>query len=140
MKLLYVLLADHAFLSIDKKVNIIGIFETINAVKFPVTHPKFVVIGSILPSKTNFKLSVTITDDKGKSLMKSINEKEINLPVEGDNKKFNFIIELLNPSFPKAGEYKVAINVDGEKLGEQTLRVLEVSKPGTFSLSDLKPS
>ena len=71
MKLLYVLLADHAFLSIDKKVNIIGIFETINAVKFPITHPKFVVIGSIITSKTNFKLSVTLTDDKGKSLKKA---------------------------------------------------------------------
>jgi hypothetical protein len=140
MKLLYVLLADHAFLSVDKKVNIIGIFETINAAKFPITHPKFVVIGSIIPDKTNFKLSVNLTDDNGKSLMNNVNEKEINLPTEGGNRNFNFIIEMINPSFPQAGEYKVAINIDGKKLGEQTLRVLGAQSTGSYNLADLKPS
>ena len=140
MKLHYVLLADHAFLSIDKKVNIIGVFETINAQKFPVTHPKFVVIGSVVPSNTKFKMSVLLTDDKGESLMNNINEKEINLPSEAENKNFNFIIEMLNPSFPKPGEYRVQINIDGEKIGEQTLKVIEAQKQTGLSLSDLKPS
>ena len=140
MKLVYVLLADHAFLSIDKKVNIIGVFETINAAKFPITHPKFVVIGSIIPSKNNFKMSVTLSDEKGKSLLNNINEKEINLPPQVANKNFNFIIEMINPSFPKPGEYKVGINVDGEKIGEQSLKVVETPKPTGISLSDLKPS
>ena len=140
MKLLYVLLADHAFLSIDKKVNIIGIFETINAAKFPITHPKFVVIGSIVPSKSNFKMSITLSDDKGKSLMNNVNEKEINLPPQALSKTFNFIIEIINPSFPKPGEYKVGINVDGEKIGEKSLKLVEAPKPAGISLSDLKPS
>lgn len=140
MKLHYVLLADHAFLSIDKKVNIIGIFETINAAKFPVDHPKFVVIGSIFPDKTNFKLNLDLINDKGISLMKNTNEKEIALPAEGGSRNFNFIIEMLNTTFPESGEYKIVINVDGKKIGEHSLRVLEAPKPGNISLSDLKPS
>jgi hypothetical protein len=140
MKLLYVLLADHAFLSIDRKLNIIGVFETINAVKFPVTHPKFVVIGSIAPSKNKFKMSVVLSDEDGKPLMGKLNEKEIDLPAGAPNKNFNFIIEIINPSFPKPGDYKVQILVEGEKIGEQSLKVLEAPKPPGISLSDLKPS
>ena len=99
MKLLYVLLADHAFLSIDRKLNIIGVFETINAAKFPVTHPKFVVIGSIAPSKNKFKMSVMLSGEDGRPLMGKLNEKEIDLPEGALNKNFNFIIEIINPSF-----------------------------------------
>ena len=139
MKLQYMLLADHAFLSIDRKVNIIGIFETINAAKFPITHPKFVVIGSILPSKDKFKMSIILSDSKGKPLMNNINEKEINLPPEAQNKNFNFIIEIINPSFPESGNYTVKIEVDGKSIGEKTLKVMEAPKPPGISLSDLKP-
>ncbi len=138
MKLLYVLLADHAFLSIDKKVNIIGVFETINAVKFPVTHPKFVVVGSIAPSKDKFKMGVVLSDNEGKPLMGNANEKEINLPKESVKRNFNFIVEIINPTFPRPGGYKVQILVDGERIGEQSLKVLEVPKPSGISLSDLK--
>lgn len=140
MKLLYMLLADHAFLSIDKKVNIIGIFETINAAKFPVTHPKFVVVGSMKPSKSKFNMSVALYDSDGKPLIGNVNEKEINLPGSSSTKNFNFIIEILNPSFPRAGEYSVQINVDGEKVGKHNLRVLEAPKNPGISLSDIKPS
>ena len=134
------LLADHAFLSIDKKVNIIGIFETINAAKFPVTHPKFVVVGSMKPSKSKFNMSVALYDSDGKPLIGNVNEKEINLPGSSSTKNFNFIIEILNPSFPRAGEYSVQINVDGEKVGKHNLRVLEAPKKPGISLSDIKPS
>lgn len=140
MKLLYLLLADYAFLSIDKKLNIIGVFENINAIRFPVTHPKFVVVGSVAPSKSKFKMSVVLTDGEGKPLMSNTNEKEISLPAEATNKNFNFIIEIVNPTFPGPGDYKVQIVVDGKKLGEQFLRVLEAPKPSGISLSDLKPS
>ena len=62
MKLQYALLCDYAFLSVDRKVNIIGVFETISAQKFPVSHPKFVIVGSITPSKKEFKMSLNIVD------------------------------------------------------------------------------
>ncbi|MEX0617133.1 MAG: hypothetical protein WD231_05025 [Candidatus Woykebacteria bacterium] len=140
MKLLYVLLADHAFLSIDKKVNIIGVFENINAAKFPVTHPKFVVVGSVDSPKPKFKMSVVLADKEGKALMGGNNEREISLPQDSLTRNFNFIIEVINASFSKSGEYSVKILIDGKSIGEQTLHVLESSSPQTISLSDLKPS
>ena len=125
MKLLYGLLCDYAFLSIDRKVNIIGVFETINAAKFPVVHPKFVVVGSIEPSKQVFKMAIDIVDSvSGKKVIENNTEREIKLPAEQATNNFNFIIEILNIAFQTAGNYKVEIIIDGEKLGEIPLKVV----------------
>ena len=125
MKLLYTLLCDYAFLSVDRKVNIIGVFETINAQKFPVTHPKFVIVGSVAPSKKDFKMSINIVEKStGESVIKDVHEREVSLPEE-QNQNFNFIVEVINTNFAKAGEYNVEIKIDGKVIGETPLRVVE---------------
>lgn len=125
MKLLYTLLCDSAFLSIDRKVNIIGVFETINAQKFPVTHPKFVIVGSIAPSKNEFKMSLNIIDKKTKTpVIGDMHERDVKLP-EQRGQNFNFIIEVINTNFAHAGDYNVEIKIDGKVLGETTLRLVE---------------
>jgi hypothetical protein len=125
MKLLYTLLCDYAFLSIDRKVNIIGVFETINAQKFPVTHPKFVIVGSIAPSKKNFKMSLNIIEkESGTSILGDIHERDVNLPAEHEQ-NFNFIVEVINTNFTKPGLYNVEIKIDGKVIGEASLRVTE---------------
>ncbi|OGY22787.1 MAG: hypothetical protein A2126_01330 [Candidatus Woykebacteria bacterium GWB1_45_5] len=126
MKLLYALLCDSAFLSIDRKVNIIGVFETINAAKFPVTHPKFVIVGSVAPSKKNFKMSINIVDEENKvPVLGDIQEREVSLPKEGGGQNFNFIVEVVNANFAKPGSYSVKISIDSEVIGEIPLKVAE---------------
>jgi hypothetical protein len=126
MKLLYALLCDSAFLSIDKKVNIIGVFETISAAKFPVTHPKFVIVGSIEPDKRDFKMSVNIVSEKGKTpVLGNIQEREVNLPENAKNQNFNFIIEVVNANFSESGNYKVEISIDNKVIGEIPFRLAE---------------
>ncbi|MDP2670997.1 MAG: hypothetical protein Q8P13_00835 [bacterium] len=130
MKLSYALVADHAFLSIDKKVNIIGIFETINSVSFPVIHPKFVVVGSIEPSQQTFKMALNIADAMtGQSIIDNSTEREIKLPPNQINANFNFIIEIVNINFRAAGNYRVEILIDGQKLGEVPLKVVQAPTP-----------
>jgi len=125
MKLLYALLCDYAFLSIDKKVNIIGVFETINAAKFPVTHPKFVIVGSVAPSKKNFKMSLNIAEKgTGTLVLGDVHEREVSLPT-GQTQNFNFIVEVINTNFPKPAEYVVEIKIDSEVIGEIPLKVVE---------------
>ncbi len=126
MKLNYVLVADQAFLSIDKKVNIIGVFETINAVSFPVAHPKFVVVGSIEPSKQVFKLAINIVDGlTGEKVIDTNTEREIKLPAGQSPANFNFIVEIVNIAFKAAGNYRVEIVVDGQKLGAVPLKLAQ---------------
>ncbi len=122
MKLLYSLLCDSAFLSIDRKVNIIGVFETINAPSFPVTHQRFTFVGSMLASKEKFKLAVDIVSEKtGKSVLQESQEREVNLPNTEGKKNFNFIIEIINTVFPEAGNYLVSVNIDGKTISSQNL-------------------
>ena len=129
MKLLYALLCDNAFLSIDRKVNIIGVFETINAQKFPVTHPKFVIVGSITPSKKEFKMSLNIIDKKTKlPVIGDIHEREVKLPEDKDQ-NFNFIVEVINTNLAHPGEYTVEIKIDGKVVGDIPLRIVENKLP-----------
>lgn len=129
MKLQYSLLCDHAFLSIERKVNIIGVFETINAQSFPVTHNKFVLVGSILPTKDKFKMAVDIVSDETKtSVLTEKQEREVVLPAENSGKNFNFIIEILNTQFPKKGVYNVDIIIDGKVISSQELVLAEAQE------------
>lgn len=131
MKLLYTLLCDSAFLSIDRKVNIIGVFETINAPSFPVTHQKFTLVGSINSSKEKFKLAIDIVSEQtGSSILQEVQEREVNLPANEGKKNFNFIIELINTVFPGPGNYLVNINIDGKTI---TSLNLALAKTGTAS-------
>lgn len=126
MKLLYALLCDSAFLSIDKKVNIIGVFETINAQKFPVTHPKFVIVGSISPTKRKFKMKLNISSGKEDApVISDFQEREVNLPEDGRKQNFNFIVEVINANFAHPGGYKVEITIDKELIGEIPFNVVE---------------
>jgi hypothetical protein len=133
MKLLYALLCDYAFLSVDRKVNIIGVFETINAQKFPITHPKFVIVGSIAPTKKKFKMKLNIVGGSSEApILGDIQEREVDLPEDGKKQNFNFIVEVINANFAKPGVYKVEISIDGETIGSIPFRVVE-NKVTSFS-------
>jgi len=132
MKLLYGLLCDYAFLSIDRKVNIIGVFEAINAQKFPVTHPKFVIVGSIAPTKNKFKMKLNIEGKASQNpVLGDIQEREVALPESEKKQNFNFIVEVINANFTNPGEYKVEIKIDGETVGAIPFKVVE-SKVDSF--------
>jgi hypothetical protein len=123
MKLIYALLCDQAFLSIDRKVNIIGVFETINAPSFPVTHQKFTLVGSIEPSKPKFKMAVDIVSATSASVLKEPQEREVSLPETTKTRNFNFIIDVLNTTFPEMGNYQVKILIDGKIIAQLPLVV-----------------
>lgn len=126
MKLIYALLCDNAFLSIDRKVNIIGVFETINAPSFPVTHQKFTLVGSMSASKNKFKLAIDIiAKTSNNSILKETQERDVSLPVSEGNKNFNFIIELVNTVFPQSGSYSVNINIDGKTVESLNLTLAQ---------------
>ncbi|MCH7541647.1 hypothetical protein IH981_02625 [Patescibacteria group bacterium] len=54
---------------------------------------------------------------------------------EEKNQNFNFIVEVINTNFPKAGEYNVEIKIDSKVIGAIPLRVIEnkLSVPGAPS-------
>jgi len=133
VKLIYALLCDNAFLSIDRKVNIIGVFETINATNFPVNHPKFVLVGSIVPSKSEFKMAVEICQEDGKSILNQAQERRVKLPTDTEGKNFNFIIEIVNTVFPEMGNYNVNLLIDGKIISSLKLSLAKQENIGNFN-------
>ena len=70
-------------------------------------------------------MAIDIVDSvSGKKVIENNTEREIKLPAEQATNNFNFIIEILNIAFQTAGNYKVEIIIDGEKLGEIPLKVV----------------
>jgi hypothetical protein len=84
-----------------------------------------VIVGSIDPTKKNFKLSLNIVDQEGKHpILQDIQERDVNLPENGPG-NFNFIVEVINANFPQPGEYKVEIKIDAKVIGEVPFKVVE---------------
>jgi hypothetical protein len=134
VKLLYALLCDHAFLSIDRKVNIIGVFETINSPSFPVNHTKFTLVGSIAATEENFKLAVDIVSEKTKqSILQEPQEREVKLPANQEKRNFNFIIEIINTTFPEAGNYTVEVKINGKLISGQNLILAKTQDITSFN-------
>lgn len=105
-------LCDSAFLSQDKKLNIIGVFEKIYAQKFPFRYPKIAVVINITAPKGKYKLTV--------QMMKKGDSKPV-LQMQGDigaeaEQKFNLIIDFQNIPFEDQRKYAVEILVDKDKL------------------------
>ena len=61
----------------------------------------------------------------GKSITSDFQEREVNLPEEGKEQNFNFIVEVINANFGSSGKYKVEILIDNEVIGEVSFKVAE---------------
>jgi hypothetical protein len=62
-----------------------------------------------------------------------VQQRDVVLPPNNEGKNFNFIIEILNTVFPKAGYYLVKIVIDGEVLSELKLLLLQTTENKTFN-------
>jgi len=118
MELEYALICDQAFLTKENKLCLIGIFETINAEKFPTTHNQFYVAGTIFPDKREFTIGIDVTNTQG-SILDRKHERKVKLPDIG--RQFNFIMDVLNAEFPRMGEYSVELVVDGKTIKRMPL-------------------
>ncbi len=116
VKLNFAHLCDMAFLSKEGKANIIGIFKTIYSHNFPVIHPKFSIVTSII-----------VIDEirKHKEIIKIIREndkKEIgpiinaSLEVTNGNQEMNFIADINMIAFEKPGKYNIKILFDDKEI------------------------
>lgn len=117
VKLNFVHVCDKAFLSQDGKLNLIGIFNKINANNFPAIHSELFVIVSIKNGQGLYDGRIAIeapsegiiADAKG----------QINIGVEGGTG--NIITNFRNIVFPSAGKYKIKVFIKDELLEEDYL-------------------
>ena len=109
-------ICDTAFLSQGGKVNIIGIFQTILSKQFPVSHPKFSVIVSLNVENQigPHKETVKIIREEDKRVIEPVLNVEFN--VSAKTQELNFIGDVINARFEKAGRYTVKIFFDDQEI------------------------
>ncbi|MDD5696684.1 MAG: hypothetical protein PHO90_01750 [Candidatus Pacebacteria bacterium] len=92
----------------------IGIFENINATKFPTLHPKFSVVTGIQGDVGEHDQSLVIINQQtGKEISRVIGKSKIPTP----DTKAVFIGNFVMITIPTPGKYTVNVLVDGSKIG-----------------------
>lgn len=132
MKTRIAVLADYAGLSIDHKLNIMGIFTTLNAPQVPVVHPqmKLVTQFEFDASETGQRpLRVTLVDADGHELFGIGAVVTIQATHDGHPSLLNQIVDLSQLAFPAFGDYEFRILIDDEIAAEIPLNVAQMKPP-----------
>lgn len=129
-------LADYANLTLDGKLNIMGIFQGITAPNVPITHPQMqlVILFQVEPAERGKRkeIEITLLDADGAALLKLGQEIIIpeNIPA---NTQLPQIAQINGISFNKYGDYAFHILVNGETKATVRFAVSPLSLPQSGS-------
>ena len=94
------------------KFILIGLFEAINAKKFPATHPSLFVVNRWCKGEGTFTQRIRIINPKDKSVIFQTDDQVFEL---GDIDRYHTLISRFNNLvFPESGKYWVDIFLDNE--------------------------
>lgn len=117
MRVPLAVIADYANVSRDGKLNIMGIFDTINARSFPAIHrgARLVVRfeSDVLERGAIKELGIELHDADGDVLLAA--HRPLEIPVDTSlTATFDYILDLKLLRFDRAGDYAFRVLVDGE--------------------------
>jgi hypothetical protein len=121
-------LADHASISLEGKLNIMGIFDEINPPRLPVALPIFYVVVSYSTRATEFEadknLEIALQTEDGRILVRLQQLVHVPRPPRpGARGTVNQVHALVGLPFEDEGSYQFVISVDGQPIGDIPLRV-----------------
>ena len=126
-------LCDHASVSQEQKLSIIGVFDQFFVANLPTTWPRMFLVAVLKgepASEYSLKLKL-IPPEKGQPEFPA---KELNLRL-GQNGKANLLTELVNFPLQHAGLYRFEILADNQKVGELGFKVNKTT--ATYGGQDL---
>ena len=123
-------LADYASVSIDNKLNILGVFQEINTPNLPATVPHMYLVLSLeaQPEQYGKKVLVRVVlFDEGNDdgvVIRLEGLTEVPQPRSpGDRVFSNQVVGLSGVTFEHAGNYRFSISVENEEIAVVPLRV-----------------
>jgi len=109
------------------KLNMLGAFDTINALKMPAIHPQCSIALRIVFQKIEegaHKLKLNFVDEDGHLVMPSVDiPVELSLPEDATFISRNFIVNIQQLTFANPGLYAIDIAIDGRHEGSIPLLV-----------------
>lgn len=134
MEVALALLADYANVSREGKLNILGIFDRINAQSIPAVHPQMQLIMTIeadrVESNRGHKVDVELIDEDGTKLFSIGGTLKFSSPPPGERIRINHIIQLNNLKFDRFGKYDFKILINNEVRKSIPLTITEIRKTG----------
>ena len=135
MNLLVLLAADYANLTGDGKLNVMGVFQEINATHFPARHPAMHVViklGADLGEYGQVRdLSLRLVDPDGNEIVNITGPVQIPEGRGGRKPEVNAILQLRDIVFQKPGPYQLVVLVDKDYKGSLALYVNKVEPSKT---------
>lgn len=127
VKLNFVHICDYASFSEGRKLNILGIFKNINAVKFPVIHPQmFIVVNITVNTAGAYKEVIKfIREEDDVEIIKPL---EFNITANKGNSEFGVFGQINSVKFDKDGIYKFKVYVNDNLIQEIPLIVNKIIK------------
>ena len=135
MKPLLFLAADYANITGDGKLNVVGIFNDINAANFPARHSSMYLIAKLAPEPSEYgqqrKFTIILMDADANHIVEVSGEFEVPQPQKGRKPEVNIIFDLKDVVFTKPGRHVFVLQVDKDQKDEFTLYVnqIEPSRP-----------
>jgi len=115
------------------KLNLLGTFDTVLAQQMPAVHPQCSVALRIVFDKIEegaHKVKMNFVDDDGKFIMPSIEMPfDVGLPADASFLARNFIINIQQLKFDRAGQYAIDIAIDGRHDTSIPLQVKQTPSP-----------
>lgn len=120
VKLNFLHICENAFVSQDKKLSVINIFNQIRASNFPAAHPKFSIVTNISGIEGEYSEVVEIIAPNGEIVARAENNKMI---IQKDGAA-NFIANFIGVVFPVDGKYKIVVKVNNILVDEENFILL----------------
>lgn len=137
MEVALAVLADHANISREGKLNILGIFDTIFARDFPAIHPQALLIvrfeADISEAGSKKPIEIRLIDEDGAVILTVTGEVTLGKPEPGEIMQANALLTLTNIVFPHPGRFTFKIHVNQEYKGEVALRVQQPREQSALS-------
>ena len=114
-------LCDHASISQEQKLSIIGIFDQFFVANLPTTWPKMYLV-AVVRGEPNQQYSLTLKLNPPAKTEQNFPDKDFQITL-GQNGKANVMTELVNFPLSVAGVHKVQLISDKEQIGQLEFKV-----------------
>ena len=129
------LLADAATVDASGKLNILGVFDRISAVRFPAQHPHVSLVlrfGASMNEAGDHNVSIVLRDPDGEEVVRLNGEMKVGVgsPASGGRVRVPQVINMDRLVFKKEGRYSFEVSVDGEHHTSVPLYLHQVTPRG----------
>ena len=133
MKPLLFLAADYANITGEGKLNVMGIFNDINAFNFPARHSSMYLIAKLSPEISEYgqkrSFTILLMDADKNHIVDVSGEFEVPRGQDGKKPEVNIMFELKDVVFKKPGRYMFVLLIDKDQKDEIIMYVNQIQPP-----------